>query len=63
MVEKDKKGRVILTKHHNIPNNEHVYVVGDSASLPHAPSAQLAEGQGRANCPSSIKALEWRRTS
>ena len=45
-VEKDKKGRVILTKHHNIPNNEHVYVVGDSASLPHAPSAQLAEGQG-----------------
>ncbi|WP_428911161.1 NAD(P)/FAD-dependent oxidoreductase [Niallia sp. Krafla_26] len=45
-VEKDKQGRVVLTKHHNIPNNEHVYVVGDCASLPHAPSAQLAEGQG-----------------
>ena len=45
-VQKDKHGRVILTKHHNIPNNEHVYVVGDCASLPHAPSAQLAEGQG-----------------
>ena len=44
-VEKDKQGRVILTEHHNIPNNEHVYVVGDCASLPHAPSAQLAEGQ------------------
>lgn len=44
-VEKDKQGRVILTPHHNIPNNEHVYVVGDCASLPHAPSAQLAEGQ------------------
>ncbi|MBU8880767.1 NAD(P)/FAD-dependent oxidoreductase [Bacillus sp. FJAT-29790] len=44
-VEKDPQGRVILTKHHNIPNNEHVYVVGDCASLPHAPSAQLAEGQ------------------
>lgn len=44
-VEKDRQGRVILTPHHNLPNNEHVYVVGDCASLPHAPSAQLAEGQ------------------
>lgn len=44
-VEKDKQGRVVLTKHHNLPDNEHVYVVGDCASLPHAPSAQLAEGQ------------------
>ena len=44
-VEKDKQGRVLLTTHHNLPNNEHVYVVGDCASLPHAPSAQLAEGQ------------------
>lgn len=44
-VEKDSMGRVKLTKHHNIPGYEHVYVVGDCASLPHAPSAQLAEGQ------------------
>lgn len=44
-VEKDKHGRVVLTKYHNIPDNENVYVVGDCASLPHAPSAQLAEGQ------------------
>lgn len=44
-VEKDQQGRVVLTKYHNIPGNEHVYVVGDCASLPHAPSAQLAEGQ------------------
>ncbi len=44
-VEKDQQGRVVLTKYHNIPDNEHVYVVGDCASLPHAPSAQLAEGQ------------------
>ncbi|MDQ0270846.1 NAD(P)/FAD-dependent oxidoreductase [Cytobacillus purgationiresistens] len=43
--ETDKQGRVVLTKYHNIPDNEHVYVVGDCASLPHAPSAQLAEGQ------------------
>ena len=44
-VEKDKQGRVILTKYHNIPVDENVYVVGDCASLPQAPSAQLAEGQ------------------
>ncbi|MFE8702354.1 NAD(P)/FAD-dependent oxidoreductase [Cytobacillus sp. FJAT-54145] len=44
-VEKDPQGRVVLTIHHNLPNDEHVYVVGDCASLPHAPSAQLAEGQ------------------
>ncbi|WP_245757920.1 NAD(P)/FAD-dependent oxidoreductase [Alteribacillus iranensis] len=43
--EKDKKGRVILTPHHHLPDNENVFVVGDCASLPHAPSAQLAEGQ------------------
>lgn len=44
-VEKDGQGRIVLSVHHNLPNNEHVYVVGDCASLPHAPSAQLAEGQ------------------
>ncbi|MBP2240453.1 NADH dehydrogenase [Cytobacillus eiseniae] len=44
-VEKDTQGRVILTMHHNLPTDEHVYVVGDCASLPQAPSAQLAEGQ------------------
>lgn len=44
-VEKDKGGRIVITKHHNIPNNENVYALGDCASLPHAPSAQLAEGQ------------------
>ncbi|KAB2334730.1 NAD(P)/FAD-dependent oxidoreductase [Cytobacillus depressus] len=44
-VEKDQQGRVVLTKYHNLPQDEHVYVVGDCASLPHAPSAQLAEGQ------------------
>ncbi|HEY4552112.1 MAG TPA: NAD(P)/FAD-dependent oxidoreductase [Bacillaceae bacterium] len=44
-VEKDRQGRVVLTKYHNLPDDEHVYVVGDCASLPYAPSAQLAEGQ------------------
>ncbi|WP_407639925.1 NAD(P)/FAD-dependent oxidoreductase [Alteribacillus persepolensis] len=44
-VEKDEKGRVVLTPHHHLPDDEHTFVVGDCASLPHAPSAQLAEGQ------------------
>lgn len=44
-VEKDRQGRVILTQYHHLPNDENVFVVGDCASLPHAPSAQLAEGQ------------------
>ena len=44
-VEKDSQGRIVLTPQHNLPDDEHVYVVGDCASLPHAPSAQLAEGQ------------------
>ncbi len=45
-VEKDDSGRIVLSPHHHLPNDKHVFVVGDCASLPHAPSAQLAEGQG-----------------
>jgi len=44
-VEKDKKGRITLSKYHHLPNNDRVFVVGDCASLKHPPSAQLAEGQ------------------
>lgn len=44
-VEKDAQGRIVLTPHHNLSGDEHLYVVGDCASLPHAPSAQLAEAQ------------------
>lgn len=44
-VEKDNQERVVLTPRHHLPNDESVFVVGDCASLPHAPSAQLAEGQ------------------
>ncbi|MDR6999585.1 NAD(P)/FAD-dependent oxidoreductase [Neobacillus niacini] len=43
--EKDNMGRVVLTPQHNLPTDEHIYILGDCASLPHAPSAQLAEGQ------------------
>lgn len=45
-VEIDQMGRVALSEHHYIPNFPEVFVVGDCASLPHAPSAQLAEAQG-----------------
>ena len=45
-VEKDQQGRILLTPHHTVPGKPNVYVVGDCASLPYAPSAQLAEVQG-----------------
>ncbi|MGE5702198.1 MAG: NAD(P)/FAD-dependent oxidoreductase [Clostridia bacterium] len=45
-VEKDGSGRAILNQYNQLPNHTNVYVVGDCASLPQAPSAQLAEGQG-----------------
>lgn len=43
--EKDRMGRMVITPLHHLPNDEHIFIVGDCASLPHAPSAQLAEGQ------------------
>ncbi|MBD3109041.1 NAD(P)/FAD-dependent oxidoreductase [Bacillus sp. AGMB 02131] len=44
-VEKDPQLRIKLTPQHFIPNFENVFVVGDCASLNHAPSAQLAQAQ------------------
>ncbi|ANU23809.1 NAD(P)/FAD-dependent oxidoreductase [Planococcus donghaensis] len=41
----DGTGRVVINQYHQLPNDEHVYVVGDCAALPMAPSAQLAEEQ------------------
>jgi len=43
--EKDRMGRLSITPLHHLPNDEHVFILGDCANLPHAPSAQLAEGQ------------------
>lgn len=43
--ETDSIGRVVITQYHNLPNDESVYVVGDCAALPYAPSAQVAEEQ------------------
>lgn len=45
-IEKDRSGRVILNMHHQTPQYPNIYVVGDCAALPFAPSAQLAEEQG-----------------
>lgn len=44
-VEKDAQQRIILNDCHAMPDYNNVFVVGDCASLPHAPSAQLAEEQ------------------
>ncbi|MCU7556375.1 NAD(P)/FAD-dependent oxidoreductase [Macrococcus capreoli] len=44
-VELGDGNRVKLNQFHQIPTHTNVYVVGDCASLPHAPSAQLAELQ------------------
>lgn len=43
--EKDSSGRIKLNMYHQLPNYSNVYVVGDCASLPYAPSAQVAEEQ------------------
>ncbi|NGP46631.1 NAD(P)/FAD-dependent oxidoreductase [Bacillaceae bacterium SIJ1] len=45
-IEKDRSGRAVITKHHHLPDHPNVFISGDCASLPHAPSAQLAESQG-----------------
>jgi len=44
-VETDSTGRVVLSQYHHLPEDEHVYVVGDCAALPFAPSAYVAEEQ------------------
>ncbi|MCH4827715.1 MAG: NAD(P)/FAD-dependent oxidoreductase [Planococcus sp. (in: firmicutes)] len=44
-LECDTTGRVVINQYHQLPNDDHVYVVGDCAALPMAPSAQLAEEQ------------------
>ena len=44
-VETDSSGRVVLSQYHHLPEDEHVYVVGDCAALPYAPSAYVAEEQ------------------
>ncbi|CAM3047477.1 FAD-dependent oxidoreductase [Paenibacillus sediminis] len=46
-VPKDNKGRIVINEYHQIPEHPEVYVIGDCASLPYAPSAQIAGLQGK----------------
>ena len=43
--EKDKFGRPIINAHYHLPDDEHIFVIGDCASSPLPPTAQLAEEQ------------------
>lgn len=43
--EKGNSGRLVLNQHHQLPKFNDIYVVGDCAELPYAPSAQVAEEQ------------------
>ncbi|MBT2291932.1 NAD(P)/FAD-dependent oxidoreductase [Paenibacillus albidus] len=43
---KDRGGRILLGEHYQVPDYPEVYVIGDCASLPFAPSAQAAGAQG-----------------
>lgn len=45
--EKDTIGRMMLSEHYHLPANDSIYVVGDCASIPFAPSGQAAEAQGK----------------
>lgn len=42
---KDPLGRLIINEYHQLPVHPEVYVIGDCASLPFSPSAQLAQQQ------------------
>ena len=43
----DGAGRIVLNELHQIPGMPNIYVAGDCASLPCAPSGQAAEAQGK----------------
>ncbi|WP_150268901.1 NAD(P)/FAD-dependent oxidoreductase [Paenibacillus tepidiphilus] len=55
---KDRSGRLIVGQYYNLPDYSDVYIIGDCASLPFAPSAQAAEAQGE-QVAHILKAL-WR---
>ncbi|GGD75231.1 NAD(P)/FAD-dependent oxidoreductase [Paenibacillus nasutitermitis] len=44
---KDSTGRLIINEYHQLPDHQEVFIVGDCASVPFAPSAQAAEAQGK----------------
>jgi len=44
---KDHSGRLIINEYHQLPQHTNVYIVGDCAALPYAPSGQAAGAQGK----------------
>ncbi|MEW9675572.1 NAD(P)/FAD-dependent oxidoreductase [Lentibacillus sp. L22] len=44
--QKDQQGKIIVNDYYQVPENKHIYVVGDCASSFHSPSGQLAMQQG-----------------
>lgn len=44
---KDQTGRLIINEYHQLPQYTNVYIVGDCAALPYAPSGQAAGAQGK----------------
>ncbi|MCR2806199.1 NAD(P)/FAD-dependent oxidoreductase [Paenibacillus soyae] len=44
---KDPQGRLIINAHHQLPDYNNVFIVGDCASLPFSPSGQAAGAQGK----------------
>ncbi|MFD1361301.1 NAD(P)/FAD-dependent oxidoreductase [Lentibacillus salinarum] len=45
-LEKDDQEKIIVNDFYQVPEQPHIYVVGDCASSEHSPSAQLARQQG-----------------
>lgn len=44
---KDNQGRLVVNSYHQLPDYNEIYCIGDCASLPFAPSGQLAEAAGK----------------
>src|SRR5699024_11662251 len=46
-LEKNSFNKVMKNEFYQVPNNEHIYVIGDNVSSTHSPSGQLAGLQGK----------------
>lgn len=44
--EKDVQDKIVVNDYYQVPEDPHIYIVGDCASSEHSPSAQLAGEQG-----------------
>ncbi|QKY70674.1 NAD(P)/FAD-dependent oxidoreductase [Lentibacillus sp. CBA3610] len=45
-LEQDNQEKIVVNDYYQVPEQPHIYVVGDCASSEHSPSAQLARQQG-----------------